>query len=100
MAAAHSTNSVELRVVPVDYVPDYALTAPGGWCAPLSPTYDFGLRDIWEYPDHPVWPQWDPIIAPRLTKSIALYTEARRRLRLAWIALTTPPSEQDDDWDD
>ncbi len=74
------------------------LIASGGWCAPLSALYDFGMgRSAWEYPDHPNLPHWDLIVAPRLTQALDMAYEARLRSRAAWRALTTPQREHDED---
>lgn len=75
------------------------ITAPGGFCAPISTYYD----DLWvrrggiPYPDRPNLPDWNLVVAPRLTRSIDVANEARRRLRAAWRALTTTSREYEDD---
>lgn len=64
-----------------------ALVASGGWCAPIGPTYDLFLRPCtadliaWDRPD------WNALVAPRLTALVAARAEARRRMRLARYAL-------------
>lgn len=65
--------------------PEDAVVAAGGWCAPVGPMYDF-LR-LWTV-DDVAWdrPDWNALVAPRLTAVLRARAEARRRLRQArWL---------------
>jgi hypothetical protein len=65
-----------------------ALVAAGGWCAPIGVTYDLFLRPCTT--DRIAWdrPDWNRLVAPRLSALIAARAEGRRRVRLARYALS------------
>lgn len=74
-----------LSIVRLPPSSDDALVASGGWCAPISVTYDLRPATV----DDIAWdgPDWNALVAPHLTALIAVRAEAKRRLRLVRYAL-------------
>lgn len=74
------------------------LKASGSWCMPISPMYDFGLREPWEYPDWNPMPLFVPFL--RLDAAAAKIRVLRRRVAEAGRVLRGLEDGRIDDWDD